>query len=444
MQDILEWNYNDQILENFWYPFTTTVMLFRGARATGKTYNMVRNIVLKAHKEHVSVLVVRNTLESLEDSCYAEIKEALDELQIKYHATKSPLRIVTQQGVKFAFRGIDKADKIKSIKLSPRIGIVWFEEATEIESEENVRKLMLSVRTGERYYVFTYNPENPRHWIRSWEEQHGVNVTTCFDNPFNDDIFYKELDNIKENDYKEWEKIALGKWVESGKSVFPVTKENVFEQADSTYPMITFGIDLGENDATTFVATGFKAKFKGVDVIEQYHFENAKCKREVDKKYLTEYVDDFVNFYNYVKKKYPSRLYLVWVESAAQGSTFIHLLKQKGITNIKKVDKKLFTIPERVQAIRYMVAKRYLKMADGLPLYNALLDATRDPLAKNNDFYCKDTADAHSRDALSYSIMMHMKYLQIPKAYFKKKPPALDEDGNEMAYYDAERGVINA
>jgi PBSX family phage terminase large subunit len=161
-----EITYDDLILDKFRYPFTHDVLCYYGARSTGKTYNMVRNIIIKSHKENVSVLCIRNTLSSLEDSCYAEIKEALDDFEIDYKATVNPLKITTEFGVKFFFKGLDKPDKIKSIKATPRLGIVWFEEATEIPNEEIARKVMLSVRDGKRHYVFTYNPDVEEHWLK--------------------------------------------------------------------------------------------------------------------------------------------------------------------------------------------------------------------------------------------------------------------------------------
>ncbi len=145
-----DWDYEERVLPKFKRPFTSSTLLFRGARSTGKSHNMARNVVIKAHVENVSVLCIRNTLESLEDSTYSEIMGALDELGIKYSSTKSPLRIVTAQGIRFLFKGLDKPDKIKSIKATPRIGIVWFEEATEIQLEESVRKIMMSIRDGNR------------------------------------------------------------------------------------------------------------------------------------------------------------------------------------------------------------------------------------------------------------------------------------------------------
>lgn len=429
------WKYEERIIPTFQFPFDKRVMLYRGARSTGKSYNMARNVVLKAIQDHISVLCVRNTKESIEDSIFEEIKEALDELDVGYKATVNPLRIVLENGIKFLFRGLNDTSRLKSIKANPRLGLVWFEESTEIQYEEDVRKIMLSIRKGERHYLFTYNPENPKHWIRKWEEERGVNITTCFDNPYNDEIFYEELEIIKKTDPKEYRKVALGEWVETGQDLYNVTDINVLKEEDvkHSYSVISIGVDLGENDATTFVASALHENGKKVHVVDQYYHSNKGL--HTDKKIgIDVYANEFETFYNMVRNKYPSKYLVVYVESAIGSLTFLNLLKSKGI-NAQKVNKKLLTIENRVSLGKFMISTGNLKIKPELNLFNAFKSATRDELATNNDYYRKDSAgDTHSLDAWEYSIIEFSRNFAIPEIIFKgsKTPRAIRTENNSI------------
>jgi hypothetical protein len=39
---------------------------------------------------------------------------------------------------------------------------------------------------------------------------------------------------------------------------------------DETFDLMTIGVDIGENDATTFIACGFNDKRHNMQVVDQY------------------------------------------------------------------------------------------------------------------------------------------------------------------------------
>lgn len=112
----------------------------------------------------VHALVLRKVGETLRDSVYAQYRWAISMLGLEreFHATVSPMEITyLPTGQKIFFRGADKPDKIKSIKVPfGYIGITHFEELDQFAGREEVRKITQStMRGGDKFWNFeTFNP----------------------------------------------------------------------------------------------------------------------------------------------------------------------------------------------------------------------------------------------------------------------------------------------
>ncbi len=116
-------------------------------------------------------VVFRRYRDNLRDSVFEQLLWAIQALGVSqlWRETVSPLKLVyLPTGQTVLFRGADKAEKAKSIKLAKGyIKYLWFEELSEFEGADKLRSIQQSiVRGGEEFRVFySYNP--PRS-VRSW------------------------------------------------------------------------------------------------------------------------------------------------------------------------------------------------------------------------------------------------------------------------------------
>lgn len=106
----------------------------------------------------------RKVASTLSTSVFAQIIWGIEQLGVSHlwHCTVNPMKATyIPTGQVILFRGLDKAGKLKSIKV-PRgyLKILWFEELDEYDGEEEIRSVQQSVlRGGSKFIVFkSFNP----------------------------------------------------------------------------------------------------------------------------------------------------------------------------------------------------------------------------------------------------------------------------------------------
>lgn len=145
---------------------------------------IVFNMMKKENRQQHAV-VYRKVGDTLETSVYAQIEWAIDTLGVSslWKLTKSPMRATYMPtGQRIIFKGLDKAQKSKSIKVPfGYIAYLWFEEFDEFAGEEEIRKVQQSViRGGDRFVVFkSMNPPKSRmNWANDYIEKEKVRKDT--------------------------------------------------------------------------------------------------------------------------------------------------------------------------------------------------------------------------------------------------------------------------
>lgn len=135
------------------------------------------------NKQHA--VVYRKVGDTLETSVYAQIEWAIDKLGVSHlwKMTKSPMRAeYLPTGQRIIFKGLDKAQKSKSIKVPfGYIAYLWFEEFDEFAGEEEIRKVQQSViRGGNKFIVFkSMNPPKSRNnWANDFIEKEKLRPDT--------------------------------------------------------------------------------------------------------------------------------------------------------------------------------------------------------------------------------------------------------------------------
>lgn len=172
----------------------------KGSRASKKSKTTALNFIKRLMEyPDANLLVVRKTFSTLKDSCYKELKWAINRWGVadKWHCTESPLEITYKPtGQKIYFRGLDDPLKITSITVE--IGVLcwlWLEEAYEIDSEDDFDTLDESIRGAMPDGLFkqatlTFNPWNEHHWLKK----------RFFDNP-DPDLVFSKTTNYKCNEW---------------------------------------------------------------------------------------------------------------------------------------------------------------------------------------------------------------------------------------------------
>lgn len=237
--------------------------VFKGGRGSGKSSDISFEAVLDIINYPISFLCVRKVGNTLQESCYEQIKEAIDILGLN-HLFKfniNPLKITyLPRGNFFIFRGADDPAKIKSIKISRfPIARLWIEELAEFKTEDEVSMIENSILRAElpeglsyRFY-YSYNPPkrkqswvNKRYETRFIPKNTYVHHSTYLDNPYISKAFIEEAEHIKETKPNKYRWEYMGEPIGSGVVPFDnLIFREITDEEISNFDNIRQGIDWG-------------------------------------------------------------------------------------------------------------------------------------------------------------------------------------------------------
>ena len=200
----------------------------KGSRASKKSKTTALNFITRLIEyPSANLLVVRKTFRTLKDSCFAELKWAIDRLGVSnyFECRVSPLEITYKPtGQKIYFRGLDDPLKITSITVSTGVLCwLWIEESYEIGSESDFDILQESIR-GEvpkglfKQITLTFNPWNEHHWLKKRffdcepNEDILAITTNYMINEWLDDSDRKMFEDMKKHNPKRYQVAGLGNW----------------------------------------------------------------------------------------------------------------------------------------------------------------------------------------------------------------------------------------
>ena len=157
---------NRQIKPNIEY-------VFEGGRGGLKSsFVSLKIIEILKNNPLMHACITRQVAGTLKDSVYAQIKWAINELNLneEFDCKVSPLEIIyIKTGQTIYFRGLDDETKLKSIKPPfGYIGILWKEEKDQMKGDAQERSVNQSVlRGGDESYDFSsYNPPKSKsNWV---------------------------------------------------------------------------------------------------------------------------------------------------------------------------------------------------------------------------------------------------------------------------------------
>lgn len=224
--------------KTFWN-FKGRYRICKGSRASKKSktaalwyiYNMMKYPL-------ANTLVVRQVYSTLKDSCYTELKWAINRLGVAHlwKCTQSPLEMTYKPtGQKIYFRGMDDPLKLTSITVEHGyLCWVWIEEAYQITNEKDFDTLDESIRgyippeTGLfKQITMIFNPWSRSIWIKPRffdvpPDPDILAITTNYTcNEWLDAADLRKFERMKEENPERYKTAGLGEWGIDGLVFFP-------------------------------------------------------------------------------------------------------------------------------------------------------------------------------------------------------------------------------
>lgn len=204
-------------------------------------------------------LIFRKVASTIGSSVFEQVLWGIDELGVRdlWKATTSPYKLTYKPtGQVILFRGLDKAKKMKSVKVSHGyFKYLWFEELDEFAGEEEIRSVQQSVlRGGPKYVVFkSFNPPiSKSNWANQYvltPKRDALRHKSCYTQVPPDWLgqqFFDDAEDLKQSNPRAYEHEYLGNAVGTGGEVFEnLSIREITAEERSHFDNIFMGIDWG-------------------------------------------------------------------------------------------------------------------------------------------------------------------------------------------------------
>lgn len=275
-------NVSRKIFNDVYYPhlldYSCRYEVYYGSAGSGKSYFVAQKLVIKALTDKRKVLVVRKVMATQKDSCWQLIIDTLNKFKVLplCKVNKSTFSIDLPNGSMFLFKGMDDAEKIKSI-----VGItdIWIEESTELQEDE-VQQLDLRLRAKAKnlQMIFSFNPVSKVNWVYKRWFADGVIVpestmilkTTYKDNKFLPQEYVDALEQMHDTNYAYWQIYANGEFSSLDKLIF--TNWEIYHDKAPDNLSILIGLDFGYvNDPSAMIVSKIDEENKLIYVIDEMY-----------------------------------------------------------------------------------------------------------------------------------------------------------------------------
>lgn len=261
----------------------------KGSRASKKSKTTALNMIVRLIQyPKANLLVVRRNFNTLKDSCYSDLRWAIDRIGVNefFRCTNNPLEITyLPTGQKILFRGLDDGLKITSISVPKGVLCwVWIEEAYELTKEEDFNKLDLSIRgeVPEGYFkqlTITFNPWSANSWLKArFFDRDSDNIfckTTTYEcNEWLDSSDLSVFEEMKENNPRRYWIEGLGNWGISEGLIYDkveLLEFNVDELRTKANMLSSFSLDFGFTDPNAFICCLIDKKNKNIYVFDEWY-----------------------------------------------------------------------------------------------------------------------------------------------------------------------------
>ena len=234
---------------NDWEKTGIRTIALQGGSRSGKTYNIVMWLLVKALKEpRLHITIARLTLTASKRSCLLDllaILEAAGNIKYKYNSTACVITFPNKSKIEFI--PCDKEEKLRGLKRD----ILFINEATELSYS---RYYQLNLRTTKRV-IMDFNPTYSNyHWLVGVlnSENCKLQITTYKDNDFLTPPEVATIEEFKETSPSLWRIYGLGLQGLADTLIFD--NFEVREEPTSKVKYTIIGVDFGfTNDPTAII-----------------------------------------------------------------------------------------------------------------------------------------------------------------------------------------------
>lgn len=375
------------------FDYDTFTEVHYGGASSGKSHGVFQKIVIKALKDWKKprkILVLRKVGATVRDSVFADVQATLSYFGIlnMCKINMSAFRIELPNGAEFIFKGMDNAEKIKSIK---GISDVVMEEASEFILDDYTQ-LTLRLRDKahkQKQIYLMFNPVSKANWVYNAffvkkPKNTVVYQTTYKDNRFLDALTRENIEELANRNEAYYKIYALGEFATLDKLVFPKYTKALLNKDDLRQITSYFGLDYGFiNDPSAFMHVKIDDDRKRLYVVEEY----------VKKGLTNDKIAESITALGYAKE--PIR-----ADSAEKKSN--QELRNLGISRVIDVKKGAGSVMQGIQYLlqyEWIVDERCVKTIEELENYTWKKD-------KATNEYINEPVDSynHCLDAIRYAI----------------------------------------
>jgi len=333
LSEVVGGGYND------YWRYTGLYRVCKGSRSSKKSKTTALNFITRlCQYPDANLLVIRKTFRTLKDSCFAELRWAMNRLGVShmFSCTLSPLEIThTKTGQKIYFRGLDDPLKVTSITVERGfLCWLWVEEAYEVTREDDFDMIDEAIRGKVPDGLFkqatlTFNPWSDRSWLKSRffdnpDENTFAKTTNYLCNEWLDNADRAKFDRMKTQNPRRYQVAGLGDWGITDGLIFENWREEEFE-LDEIKRLVgiqsVFGLDFGyTNDPSALFCGMLDKSAKKLYVFDEMYEHGMSNERIFER----------VQQMGYVKER-------IYADSSEPKS--IDRLELLGLPNIRKARK---------------------------------------------------------------------------------------------------------
>lgn len=278
--------------------------IYMGGAGSGKSSHIIMCLVLWMI-EGRNILVIRDTLTSITDSTWAELQSFIYEQDLevffKFNETKKRITCTNGNRGMLVAKGLDKVERLKSIKFNKPIDTVFVEEATEIQ-EPDFNQLLSRQRGLTKFpirVILAFNPVMKTHWIykrfflpiedvyEGKGEYRGVIEVPIDDEVFEEGLYilhttYKDnkfvgqkakitYEGMKDIDPYHYQVYTLGDWGVLGDRVFYSVEEKDVTLDDHPNLPVYVGGDLGWSDPNAIIVIQYDKVNQTIYILDEWY-----------------------------------------------------------------------------------------------------------------------------------------------------------------------------
>ena len=261
-------------------------LIVEGSAGSGKTIFAVHKVIIYAlTHEKARVGVFRQTLPSLRQTAWLEMRETLDNYGLPYKENKSEGVMTFPNGSTITFKSTDDMQKLRSLNLD----MVYLEQGEEVskdvfnELESRIRGKASMKDYGQFLIVVT--PATKSHWIYKRFHLHKDDKDVLIlrfhytDNPFVGKEYIELAENRKKYDYENYLRLTLGRWIDTGGLIY---QHYTIDESSKGFEFLTGACDFGFNNPSCFLLLGWlDGECYVVDEVYKSHLINHQFIAEI-------------------------------------------------------------------------------------------------------------------------------------------------------------------